>query len=208
MSRLNLASGFNWNKDPDDPNTGGGPWQPPPPGTPPPGAPPPGGAPVPGGFGDEGHGVITPGSGGGGSGAPGVNDIWGRLRGAPMFDAPDFEAPNLSDDPSYAFRLAGGREALERSAAARGTLRTGGSLRDLLEYGQNFASQEYNNAFGRALQGWNARFQGAQSEFAPRMAEWNAGADMDRARAMAEYNRWYGGGGGGGGWDDIPPPPA
>jgi hypothetical protein len=42
-----------------------------------------------------------------------------------------------------------GTQALERSAAARGRLFSGATGRALQEYGQNFASQEFENDFNR-----------------------------------------------------------
>ena len=54
-----------------------------------------------------------------------------------------------TDDPSYKFRLQEGMDALQKSAAARGTLLTGGTLKDLTNYAQGAASQEYGAAFGR-----------------------------------------------------------
>ena len=73
---------------------------------------------------------------------------------------PVFRAPTpqeLAANPSYQFRLQGGQQAIDRSAAARGTLRTGGTLKDLAEYGQNFASQEYESAYDRALREYDLR---------------------------------------------------
>lgn len=52
-------------------------------------------------------------------------------------------------DPSYGFRFGEGLKALERSAAAKGTLLTGGTLKGLLRYGQDMASTEYGNVFDR-----------------------------------------------------------
>jgi len=52
-------------------------------------------------------------------------------------------------DPGYAFRLSEGLKALERSAAARGGLLSGGTGKALQRYGQDLASQEYGNAFQR-----------------------------------------------------------
>ena len=60
------------------------------------------------------------------------------------------------DDPSYQFRLGEGQKALERSAAARGTLLGGGTLKALTNYGQNAASQEYQSAFNRAKSTFDA----------------------------------------------------
>ena len=52
-------------------------------------------------------------------------------------------------DPGYDFRLKEGQKAIERSAAARGTLLGGGTLRDLTSFAQGTASDEYQNAYNR-----------------------------------------------------------
>lgn len=81
-----------------------------------------------------------------------------------------YRPEQLTTDPGYGFRLAEGMKALERSAAARGGLLSGGTGRALQRYGQEMASQEYGNAFGRALTEYNAA----------------------RAREAEEYNRLAG----------------
>ena len=55
----------------------------------------------------------------------------------------------LGNDPGYAFRLGEGQKALERQAAARGGLISGGALKAATRYGQDMGSQEYQNAFNR-----------------------------------------------------------
>lgn len=60
-------------------------------------------------------------------------------------------AADLEFDPGYQFRLSEGQKALERSAAARGTLQGGGTLKALTRYAQGAASQEYANAFDRFM---------------------------------------------------------
>ncbi len=52
-------------------------------------------------------------------------------------------------DPSYQFRLGEGMKALERQAAARGGLISGGALKAAQRYGQDYASQEFGNAYNR-----------------------------------------------------------
>jgi hypothetical protein len=52
-------------------------------------------------------------------------------------------------DPSYKFRLGEGMKALERTAAARGGLISGGALKAAQRYGQEFASNEFGNAYNR-----------------------------------------------------------
>jgi len=60
-----------------------------------------------------------------------------------------FTAQDLEMDPGYQFRLAEGQKALERSAAARGSLQSGGTLKALTRYAQGVASDEYGKAFDR-----------------------------------------------------------
>jgi hypothetical protein len=61
----------------------------------------------------------------------------------------DFAPSDLTTDPSYQFRLNEGLKALDRQAAARGGLISGGAIKAAQEYGQQSASQEYQNAFNR-----------------------------------------------------------
>lgn len=53
------------------------------------------------------------------------------------------------DDPSFQYRLQTANKALERSAAARGSLSGGGTLTGLQRQSQQMASQEYQAAFQR-----------------------------------------------------------
>jgi hypothetical protein len=61
----------------------------------------------------------------------------------------DFGMADFEADPGYAFRLSEGMKALDASAAARGGLLSGNTLRGAIKYGQDAASQEYTNAFNR-----------------------------------------------------------
>jgi hypothetical protein len=63
--------------------------------------------------------------------------------------ARDFGMQDFEQDPGYAFRLAEGQKAIERSAAARGGLQSGAALKAAARYGQEMGSQEYANAFNR-----------------------------------------------------------
>lgn len=61
-----------------------------------------------------------------------------------QFGAADFNA-----DPGYKWRTEQGMKGLERSAAARGGLLSGGAMKDAMNYNQGAASQEYGNAYNR-----------------------------------------------------------
>jgi hypothetical protein len=60
-----------------------------------------------------------------------------------------FGASDFQQDPGYAFRQAEGMKALERAAAARGNLLSGSAMKGIQRFGQDLASQEYQNAFNR-----------------------------------------------------------
>ena len=63
--------------------------------------------------------------------------------------ARDFGMQDYQADPGYAFRLAEGQKAIDRSAAARGGLQSGSALKAAARFGQDLGSQEYQNAFNR-----------------------------------------------------------
>ena len=74
-----------------------------------------------------------------------------------------FGMTQFQADPGYAFRLAEGQKALERSAAARGGLLSGATGKALTRYGQEMGSQEYLNAFNRYQAERQARLGPLQS---------------------------------------------
>lgn len=67
-----------------------------------------------------------------------------------------FDASQLPQDPGYSFRLSEGVNAMNRSAAAKGGLMSGAALKAGQRYGQSMGSQEYQNAYSRALDKYNA----------------------------------------------------
>jgi hypothetical protein len=67
----------------------------------------------------------------------------------PLTDYKDFGMDQFRADPGYSFRMSEGMKGLERSAAARGGLLSGGTLKGIQRFGQDMASQEYQNAFNR-----------------------------------------------------------
>ena len=67
----------------------------------------------------------------------------------PLTDYTKFGTEQFQQDPGYAFRLSEGMKALDRTAAARGGLLSGATLKGAERYGQDMASQEYQNAFNR-----------------------------------------------------------
>lgn len=60
-----------------------------------------------------------------------------------------FGMSDFEQDPGYGFRMSEGLKALDRTAAARGNLLSGSTLKGAQRYGQDLGSQEYQNAFNR-----------------------------------------------------------
>lgn len=102
-------------------------------------------------------------------------------------------------DPSYQFRFNEGQRALDRSAAAGGSLYSGGTLKALARYGQDYASTEFGKDFDRNNQlakfGFNAAqgMAGTQSGYASGVsnalfaaADGRSGARMARADAIGD----------------------
>lgn len=74
-----------------------------------------------------------------------------------------FSATDFATDPGYGFRLSEGQKALEHSAAARGGLLSGATLKGTERFAQGLASDEYMNAFTRYQTERNARIGALQS---------------------------------------------
>jgi len=100
------------------------------------------------------------------------NELQAPFREAGVRALPELEAASrytpfgmsqFQADPGYAFRLSEGQKALDRSAAARGGLISGGALKAAQRFGQEMGSQEYTNAFNRYQTERNARLNPLQS---------------------------------------------
>lgn len=70
-----------------------------------------------------------------------------------------FDQNDFQKDPGYQFRMDEASKAIENSASARGMLNSGRTLKDLTRFSQDYASNEYNNAYNRFNadrdQAWN-----------------------------------------------------
>jgi hypothetical protein len=89
------------------------------------------------------------------------------VRALPELEAASRYTPfgmgQFQQDPGYAFRLSEGQKGLDRQAAARGGLISGGALKAAQRYGQEMGSQEYTNAFNRYQIERQARLNPLQS---------------------------------------------
>lgn len=72
-----------------------------------------------------------------------------------------FQAPTAAQaqaTPGYQFGLQAGEGAQQASAAANGSLLTGGTQAALDQYGQNYADTNYNNVYNQALQTYGTNY--------------------------------------------------
>lgn len=133
---------------------------------------------------------------------------------APAFSYADFKAPTLDEaknQPGYQFGVDQGLKALQQSRAAQGLLRTGGTLKDIQQYGQNAATQNYGNVLqqdagiydrNRAnavgiyntnyqtqyMDPYKAQFADAQAKYAPQLLQYQTQAADAERQAEFGYN--------------------
>jgi hypothetical protein len=92
------------------------------------------------------------------AGTESVNQLATDLRPGGRFASPtpfDFRYdPNT--DPGYGFRFSEGMKGLDRSAASRGGLLSGATLRGATRFGQDLAAGSRQNAFNEYVTGFNA----------------------------------------------------
>lgn len=75
-----------------------------------------------------------------------------------------FKAPTLAEaqqTPGYQFTLQQGTQAVNNSAAAKGGLLSGATLKDLTAYGQGLASTTYQQDFNNDLTAFNTNYNSA-----------------------------------------------
>jgi len=110
----------------------------------------------------------------------------------PLQSSQEFKLPTgqaaLEQDPGYQFRLDQGRKALEQSAAGRGLLRTGGTLKGINAFGQEMASQEYGNVVNRARDAYALNQGVRQSEQAQQFGQGLSTAQQNEAQKLARFN--------------------
>lgn len=86
----------------------------------------------------------------------------------------------LNQDPGYQFRVQQGQQQLDRQAAGKGQLLSGGQLKGAARFSQDLASQEYQAAYSRSLgQNQMTYERGLQSN------------QMGYGRALSENQLWY-----------------
>jgi len=107
---------------------------------------------------------------------------------------------DVLNDPGVQAAMAEGQKALESSASARGTLLTGGTLKDVNKWAQNYALGAYDDAFNRSYQTWagnEAQRQGdyttdrnnAYQNYALNLGAGQQGYSLNQNASLAAFDR-------------------
>lgn len=128
-----------------------------------------------------------------------------KFGGLPDFVGPDWKAPSFEDamnDPGYRFAADEGRRAREASAASRGDLRSGGTLRSLERYGQNIGAQQYQSVYNRRFGEhdldyrqqfgeYGQKYRQELDQYSPLLAEWSLLSNAEiGGKNIANQNQW------------------
>ncbi len=115
----------------------------------------------------------------------------GQYQAPQPFSYQDFQAPTLEQaqsQPGYQFARDQGQKALENSAAARGMLRSGGTLKDLFSWGDQFAQQNYGNVFNQNAQVYNTNRQNAADNYNTNVANQLSAYGVNNQAGLGAYN--------------------
>ena len=146
----------------------------------------------------------------GGDGAPGTpgNQQFSFQPWTDTFNYQSWQQPTgltEENDPGFQARMKLGADALQRSAAARGTVLDTGTLRDLNQYAQDYASNEYDKVVNRSAQSYlmnrnnaadiyNQRYQQYKDAFGNALTTFGTNFGVDTSlwnRALTESNTGF-----------------
>lgn len=126
---------------------------------------------------------------------PWLNAGTNALAQMQQLNSGDFSS--FQESPDYQFAFDQGLQALDRSAAARGSLYSGGADADRIAYGQGMASQQYGNYYNRlaGLAGMGQQTSVQMGQFGAQNAANQGQYAMDAANARAsaygqQANAW------------------
>jgi hypothetical protein len=115
----------------------------------------------------------------------------GNVPGAFTYDNKNLPAAfkfgnyEFNADPGYGFRLSEGQKQLDRQAAIRGGQISGSALKAATRFGQDMGSQEFGNAYNRALTGYNAEVARENQLYGRALTGYNTGVASENQL----YNR-------------------
>lgn len=77
------------------------------------------------------------------------NAGYDALKKLTGFQDPSVSASDVMNEPGFQFGLKQGQDSIQNTAAARGGLYSGATGKALTQYGNDYASSKYNDAFNR-----------------------------------------------------------
>lgn len=133
------------------------------------------------------------------AGEQALTDYQGNIGNQPTYEN---TLATLADDPGYQFRLEQGQNTLENSAAARGNLLSGATLKDLTGYAQGMASQEGQAAYSRDMNAYNNQqnqlanlmqmgFNSVSGQVGQQAQSANNLANLYMQQGRSQANRYY-----------------
>lgn len=117
-----------------------------------------------------------------------------------------YTSPSASDvesDPGYKFSREQGLTGVQQSAAARGLLNSGGTLKDIAQWGTDYAGTRYNDVDTRnrnnyvlnyatqVLDPYKHAYQSALDLYAPQMTGWSTGVSAAQRQNEGDYSNAY-----------------
>lgn len=128
------------------------------------------------------------------SGPP--NYTWGALPNPPTWqNIPTFTDPTMAQvqaEPGYAFGQQQGQQALTQDKAQQGLLYGGGTLKDILAWGDNYATQFYNDARNRMKDTFMTNVQNQYvAPYQANLSAWQTLVPQDVALQEAQNNTAY-----------------
>jgi hypothetical protein len=133
-----------------------------------------------GGGGSEGGGGSRFGSGSPYQFAPLAWPDWNppEFKAPPAFSYADFKPPTLEEamnEPGYKFAADEGAKRIQNNAAAKGNVVSGGAIKDLVKWANDYATQNYNGVYGRGLQTYSTNRNNAADNY---MTNYNVSRDV------------------------------
>ncbi len=100
-------------------------------------------------------------------GQTGVNNLNTALApGGSLTSQFSFDPTKIAQNPDYQFQLQQGTQAVQRAAAANGTLQGGGTMKALDQFSQGLASNEIGQSYNQALNTFNTNRANAYQSLA------------------------------------------
>lgn len=107
---------------------------------------------------------------------PAYGSLLRAYRNGEEFDsgpAFSFTGKDLASDPGYKFGLDQGTQGIERGQASRGNFLSGGAMKELARFNEDYAGTKFDNAFNRSLSTYGTNLNRRQNEWNTNLGAYN-----------------------------------